>query len=155
MPATRQGKVALSFGTLTIYTSELIELKYQQKMSVSEIPTIQNTTLSQPGALSLFEIQVRAKITGTTMTVLGNLHSAFASRSMLTLGGVGMNYGSCYLSGFEYTITELDEAQKVLNLEVDLTFTQSNESYSAVLLSVATSSDEVIPSDLEEIFITP
>jgi hypothetical protein len=125
----RTGTSVLTFSTLTLYSSELIETNFDQSISITSHSTLPNITLSQPGSIGLGEIEVKAIITSEVQTLLPQIHGLFNNRQMAALTIIGVSYGNYYFNKLNYLIDSTDELRRPLRLEISLGFTQAIETY--------------------------
>lgn len=125
----RTGLSILTFDTITFFTSELIELKFNQDWNINAHPTVSNINLTQPGALSLGVIEVDIKMTQDVNINLPIIFNLFRNKKLAVLTSMGINYGMCYFSGLDFTITQSDEVQRPLFVDINAKFTQSNEQF--------------------------
>ena len=126
---SRDGSVIASFDTIVLYTSELIELKFNQDWNIKTHPTVSNINLTNPGALSLGVIDLTLKMTSDVNIILPIIFDLFRNKKLATLTAMGLNFGLCYFSSLDFTITQSDEVMKPLFVDIDATFTQSNEQF--------------------------
>lgn len=126
---SRDGSVIASFDTIVLYTSELIEVKFNQDWNIKTHPTVSNINLTNPGALSLGVIDLTLKMTSDVNIILPIIFDLFRNKKLATLTAMGLNFGLCYFSSLDFTITQSDEVIKPLFVDIDATFTQSNEQF--------------------------
>lgn len=126
---SRDGSVIASFDTIVLYTSELIEVKFNQDWNIKTHPTVSNINLTNPGALSLGVIDLTLKMTSDVNIILPIIFDLFRNKKLATLTAMGLNFGLCYFSSLDFTITQSDEVMKPLFVDIDATFTQSNEQF--------------------------
>ena len=126
---SRDGSVIATFDTIVLYTSELIEVKFNQDWNIKTHPTVSNINLTNPGALSLGVIDLTLKMTSDVNIILPIIFDLFRNKKLATLTAMGLNFGLCYFSSLDFTITQSDEVMKPLFVDIDATFTQSNEQF--------------------------
>lgn len=126
---SRDGSIIAAFDTINLYTSELIELKFNQDWNIKTHPTVSNINLTNPGALSLGVIELTLKMTSDVNIILPIIFDLFRNKKLATLTAMGLNFGLCYFSSLDFTIIQSDEAMKPLFVDIDATFTQSNEQF--------------------------
>lgn len=125
----RQGLPVVTFGDLTIYTSELVGFGYDQSWDISEHKTVSNQNLTQPGSLNAGQIQVRVTLRLDCAIVLAQVYGLHRNRSQNVLQALGIDYGLCYFSSLSFNVQTLDDLQAPLTADLDMTFTQANENY--------------------------
>lgn len=115
----------LTYGSLTIDSSELISFNFTREFRINNVETIQLLEITQPGNLTPIEFTVSVRFTDDADTKFNNWQSKLAQKSLEPLTFLLYSWGNFYLSSLNINGDELDDYGNILRLNMDIKFIQN------------------------------
>jgi hypothetical protein len=119
------GYTALTYGTLSLESSEVLNIRWRREFQITSLPTVNLTEITQPGNLTAIDLEVTATIRNNARTAFNNWVALLATKPLETLTLFTTNQGNYYLSSLDISTNELDDVGDILRLEMILTFKQN------------------------------
>jgi hypothetical protein len=114
-----------TYGSLTIDSSELIDIQYSQDFDITSIPTISLTEITQPGNLRSIEINITARFDNDARIKFDLWRLKLAEKSLDNLTIFTTNLGEFYLTSFSASVNELDDLGDILRFDSQISFKQN------------------------------
>lgn len=119
----------LTFGSLTLSSSEIINFSWKRSFNINQVSTVALIEITQPGNLTPIELSIKARITANASSKFTLFTNLLSAKTLEPLNFLNRNLGSFYFADLSIDSDELDDLKDVLRMDCDLLFI-SNQNFS-------------------------
>lgn len=112
----------LTYGTLTLHSSEIISFEFGREFQINTLETVALMEITQPGNLSPISFTVNTTIRDNASTKFTTWTNKLAEKPIEALTFLNRSWGNYYLSNVNITSAELDDVGDVLRFDMRVEF---------------------------------
>ena len=114
--------VRLTYGTLTLLSTEVIKFSCNRSFKINTMETVSLSEITQPGNLSPITFQVSAIIRDNSTTKFNSWLNKVSEKPLETFTFLSRTWNNTYLTAVDIDSAELDTFGDILRFDMSLNF---------------------------------
>lgn len=115
-------KNILTYGTLSLHSSEILKFDYKRSFNIIEQPTTSGVVITQPGNLSSTDFVIDVLIRNDASLKFTSWTNKMAEKPLEAFTFLSRSWGNYYLTDIDINCDEFDAAGDILRMSMNLSF---------------------------------